>query len=166
MDYWDDRKKCNYYKQTIRLAARFGWNAENVIEVGGGRTKMLEYLTWIPEKIALDLERKPQIAGALNIHADFMKYKPKKFHDLVICLQVLEHLPEPEVFLEKLFHTGKTIIISLPYKWPKGFCVHHIQDPIDEEKLLGWAKKDWLHFETAEDESVKRLITVFEGYIP
>ncbi len=74
---------------------------------------------------------------------------------------MLEHLSEPELFLEKLFQTGKIVIISVPYCWEEGFCEHHIQDPIDEAKVLGWAKKEWIHYEIVEDKQVKRLIAVF-----
>jgi hypothetical protein len=162
-DYWTDRKEFNYYKKTIELATRFASDAESVIEVGAGRTKLLEEITWVKEKIAIDLERKPTIQGALNIHADFMKYKAKKCHDLVFCLQVLEHLTQPELFMKKLLQTGKKVIISVPYEWPEGLCIYHVQDPVSNEKVLQWAGKDWLHSEIVDDAGMKRLVAVFDG---
>lgn len=160
-DYWDDRKNWNYYNRAIRLAARFAWNAEHVIEVGGGRTKMLEDITWIGDKTAIDLESKPAIKWANTIQGDFLKFELTRRYDLVLCLQALEHLPIPEVFMYKLFDAGKIVIVSVPYKWPQGFCPHHCQDPVDEEKLISWAGRDWLYHEIVEDKKMKRLIAVY-----
>jgi hypothetical protein len=152
-----------YYDRVVALATQFGSNAQTAMDVGAGRTKILEDLTWIKTKVAVDLEKKPIVKDALNIQADFLKYQPKIYFDLVFCLQVLEHLPDPASFLQKLFQSGKTVIISVPYQWPAGFCEYHLQDPVDEAKVMNWSKKQWIYKEIVEDKTVERLILVFKA---
>lgn len=161
--YWEERKGLNYYKTALELSSKFAPKAKSVIDVGAGRTTILNDINWIDTKVAIDLERKPTVDNALNIYADFMKYQPKIHFDLVICLQVLEHLHNPKEFMQKLLSTGKVVIISVPYFWSKDYCEYHIQDPISEEKVLGWAGKKWLYYEIVEDLGRKRLVAVFKG---
>ena len=37
-----------------------------------------------------------------------------------------------------LYADGVQLIVSVPYKWAKGFCKYHKQDPVDESKLAEW----------------------------
>jgi len=55
-------------------------------------------------------------------------------------MQVLEHLNDPAIFAKKLFKTGSTVIISVPYKWKKGLEKGHAQDPVDENMVYSWTK--------------------------
>lgn len=114
-DYWTTRKNLNYYKEVIKLAKKYSPNAKSVIDVGSHNSEFLTQFDWIPNKTAIDIMRTPSIPGADNIMGDFMKYEPKHPFDLVLCLQVLEHLESPGVFVQKLLETGKIAIISVPY---------------------------------------------------
>jgi hypothetical protein len=99
-----------------------------------------------------------------NIKADFMGFAPPTPFDLVLCLQVLEHLERPAAFAEKLLDTGRIVIISVPYGWPKGRSASHRHDPIDEDKLLTWTKKPWIdHMVVRESNDEERLIVVLQG---
>jgi hypothetical protein len=99
-----------------------------------------------------------------NIKADFMGFAPPTPFDLVLCLQVLEHLERPAAFAEKLLDTGRIVIISVPYGWPKGRSASHRHDPIDEDKLLTWTKKPWIdHMVVRESNAEERLIVVLQG---
>lgn len=68
-------------------------------------------------------------------------------------------------FAQKLFTLGKTVIISVPYKWPKGRCKEHVHDPVDENKLYNWVKKKpdqyWVIKEDKYAPSDKRLICLY-----
>ena len=64
-----------------------------------------------------------------------------KRYDLAICLQVLEHVPQVEAFARKLFDISSSVLISVPYKWPKGNVKGHIHDPVDEAKLRSWTQR-------------------------
>jgi hypothetical protein len=55
---------------------------------------------------------------------------------------VLEHLDRPDLFMKKIFSICRHAIISVPYEWPEGSSVHHVQDPVTLEKLAGWAGRE------------------------
>ncbi len=76
------------------------------------------------------------------IHSDFMDWKPDQKYDLVLCLQVLEHVPDASAFALKLLTCGRVVIVSVPYRWPAGSCSEHVHDPVDESKLKAWTERD------------------------
>ena len=80
----------------------------------------------------------------------------------MLCLQVLEHLEDPETFARKLFESGRSVIVSVPYRWPAGLRPGHVQDPVDEAKLIGWTGRTPV--ETCVVRNGRdRLIAVFHG---
>jgi len=162
-NYWERRKSMLYYQETLKLAKKYAPDAETVIDVGSHNTQFLTLVDWIPSKTAIDLRRRPSIPGVMGIQGDFMQFGPENRFDLVLCLQVLEHLDSPALFTQKLLEIGKTVVITVPYKWPKGLCPSHCQDPVDEDKLLSWTEKSWLEKEIVTDDKDARLIAVFEG---
>ena len=163
IDYWEQRKKFQYYKAAIDLAHEFASDARTAIDVGSGNTKFLQQVDWVAQKTAVDLDVVPRIQGAKNHRIDFMKFQHLYMFDLVFCLQVLEHLELVHPFAKKLMCTGRIIIISVPYKWPADSCEWHLQDPIDEIKLLKWIGRQWFKSVIVEDEGNKRLVAAFAG---
>jgi SAM-dependent methyltransferase len=162
--YWKSRKHLRYYNEVLRLGKQWAGDAKTVIDVGSGNLPLILKLEWIPSKTSLDLYRKGRLPRCENIKADFMAYAPPISFDLVLCLQVLEHLECPDAFVEKLLRTGKIVLISVPYRWPEGQSPHHVQDPIDENKLLAWTKKPWLdHVVVKEANGEERIIVVLQG---
>lgn len=161
-DYWEERKTLDYYKKVIKLAKKHAPDAKSVIDVGTHVSQTLTRLDWIPDKTAVDLKHLPEVPDARNIQCDFMKFEPEQEYDLVLCLQVLEHLDLPELFTDKLLKIGRKVIISVPYKWPKGQCKYHVQDPVDEDKLLNWTRRSWIEMVIAHDRA-KRMVAVFDG---
>ena len=95
------------------------------------------------------------------ITADFYEWNPDRKYDVVLCLQVLEHLDKPKEFVEKLFRTASTTILSVPYKWPKGSCKYHVQDPIDEQKILSWTGREPDEKHIITDNGKRRIICVY-----
>ena len=162
-EYWGERKTWNYYSKVLELAREFAPDAATVLEVGPRDTPFLEQFEWIPNKTAIDRYFRPVVRGATNLQGDFLKFEPPGLFDLVLCLQVLEHLESPQPFAQKLLATGKIIIISVPYKWRAGYCKWHVQDPVDDDKLLSWTNREWLSRVVVEDQGVERLIAVFSG---
>ena len=159
--YWESRSGMNYYKEVLSLARKYAPGAKSIVDVGSFYTPFINRFGWIEEKVSLDL-RLGYLEGARVIRADFYKWKPDKKYDLVICLQVLEHLEKPEIFARKLLKTGRVVIISVPYKWKRGLYHRHIQDPVDEKKIIKWVGKNWKEHLIVEDNGLKRLIAVFK----
>jgi hypothetical protein len=164
VEYWEHRKKYHYYAEVICLAKKFAPFALSVIDVGSRDVPLVTELNWIPNKWAIDLDITPQFPGVRGINGDFLNFIPSNPFDLVLCLQVLEHLEQPEIFTQKLLRSGKTIIISVPFEWPKEFCKWHKQDPIDEKKLFSWTHFPSKEKLIIEDAGLSRLIAVFDGF--
>lgn len=159
--YWKSRKECNYYKKVLEIIRKYD-NCESIIDIGSANTEVLKDIP-IKEKVCLDINKLPANEGIRTIKHDFYKWTPDKKYDIVTCLQVLEHLNDPKTFTKKLLDLGnKVVIISVPYKWPKGFCKYHVQDPVDENKILSWTEKSCDESYIIEDASVKRIICVYK----
>jgi hypothetical protein len=160
--YWQRRKHFNYYKEVVRLAEQHAPAGGRAIDVGAYESDVLGRLTWFEHRVALDLYPIPRRVGIVNLQTDFMEYEPDQYFDLVLCLQVLEHLEEPEAFTRKLLNTGRIVIISVPYNWPSGRCENHLQDPVDEAKLELWTGRKAMETRVALD-GTERLIAVYRN---
>ncbi|MFI5393945.1 MAG: class I SAM-dependent methyltransferase [Candidatus Binatia bacterium] len=158
--YWDRRKDLNYYRAVIELSRKHVPAGAHVIDVGALDTGVLAQLDWFPHRVALDVAYVPPRRRIQRVRMDFLDYHPPVSFDLVLCLQTLEHLKAPRPFARKLLETGKTIIISVPYKWPAGTYAAHRQDPVDEAKLKSWTGRDPIETLIARDGR-ERLIAVF-----
>jgi hypothetical protein len=160
-DSWDVRRHYEYYKVAYRLARVFVPSGGSVIDVGAFETDLLQKLDWFDRRVAIDRHDIMERRGIETITGDFMEYRPDFTFDLVICLQVLEHLPKPGPFARKLLATGRTVIISVPYKWPRGLYEDHVQDPVDEAKLASWTRRTPDTSEIVEDDGRERLVACY-----
>jgi hypothetical protein len=160
--YWEARRDYNYYREVLRLARVHASSGGQVIDVGASETELLQQLDWFGRRIALDRYYVTPKPGIETITMDFMVYRPASELDLVLCLQVLEHLHEPARFARKLLGTGRTIIISVPYKWPAGSYKGHVQDPVDEAKLETWTQCKPVDVSIVADKR-ERLIAVYKN---
>jgi hypothetical protein len=158
--YWDRRRHLSYYREVVRLARKHVPGGGEVIDVGAHETKLVEHLDWFERRVALDVRYVPPRRAVETVVADFEDYEPESRFDLVLCLQVLEHLERPAPFARKLLETGHTVIVTVPYRWPAGRCETHLQDPVDERKLRRWTERTPLETTIVEDEQ-RRLIAVY-----
>jgi hypothetical protein len=162
--YWESRKD-NIYLQVVRsLVSGLGKKAASLLDVGTAGCPYLEWFPHIPNRVSVDLTRPYEAPGVTGIKADFLLWTPPEKYQLVLCLQVLEHVRRADLFARKLLSVGGTVIISVPYKWPKGRTRSHVHDPIDEEKLVRWFRREpnfsYLCREVTADSD--RLIQVYE----
>ncbi len=150
----------NYYKVVLTIVRALPYRS--ILDVGARRSPVLETLPLSKERVTLDKIAVHSPAGIRHVVADFLAWVPDKAYDLVLCLQVLEHLDAPAPFLQKLFATGHNVIVSVPYRWKKGLCKYHVQDPVTLSKLVGWAagRKPVAHW-IVEDNGRERLICLF-----
>jgi len=161
-NYWERRRTMRYYAEVLRLARKYAPAAESVLDVGPNGTPLVCELDWIASKTVIDLSSQP-IPGATCLQGDFLQYRPERPFDLVLCLQVLEHIGPAGEFAQRLLAAGRLVIVSVPYRWPAGSCVHHVQDPVDEDKLRGWMQQSSLEQQIIRDGARDRLIAVLAG---
>jgi predicted O-methyltransferase YrrM/trans-aconitate methyltransferase len=137
--YWGKRSEMLYYAAVYQIVAVVGREAQRVLDVGSGNTDYLLRMSWIPEKVQLNkgFSGSGELPGIQRISADFYQWEAVNPYDLVLCLQVLEHVPDPTSFCDRLKQAGQRLVISIPYKWD-GKAPGHINDPVDEKKVRSW----------------------------
>jgi 2-polyprenyl-3-methyl-5-hydroxy-6-metoxy-1,4-benzoquinol methylase len=137
--YYKLRSEWFYYKKVQEILSEITFSS--IIDIGCRKSPILENIDNSVYKSMLDIAPIKPRPNINNITADFYTWEPDMKYDVAVCLQVLEHLDRPKDFVQKLFSVADIIIISVPYKWPKGACKYHIQDPVDEEKVLSWTDR-------------------------
>jgi tetratricopeptide (TPR) repeat protein len=146
-NYWNKRKDGLLYQMIKSLASGYVPNGSSVLEVGCHTSSFIFELDWFKEKVVTDLpflsEHWQGIEGVKFIPGDFYKLKFDRTFDLVLCTQVVEHLQEPKLFIQKLLSLGKTVIVSTTYEVPEGLCKYHVQDPISLEKFQEWFDREF-----------------------
>lgn len=140
-NYVQRRRTQIYYRYVSRLVRGVAPQIHSILDVGSGKTSCLEQFDWIPIRKTIDIAHPYTSESVEGVKADFLEYQVDERYDLALCLQVLEHVPQVEVFTRKLFDVSRSVLISVPYKWPKGSIKGHIHDPVDEAKLHTWTKR-------------------------
>ena len=157
--YYKKRKDFRYYKQIQAMLAKLTFTS--ILDVGSRKSPVLDDIDPSVYKAMLDIKPMPPQPNIHMITADFYTWNPDRQYDVALCLQVLEHLDRPREFVEKLFQTAKTVIISVPYKWLKGSCKYHVQDPIDEAKILSWTGREPDEKHIITDRSRRRILCMY-----
>lgn len=161
--YWEQRKDYKYYKAVRQCIEDYP--GHSILDVGSYDTPVC---TWgeFTRRIAIDLNKLPNIKGVESRRMDYLKIKLSNKVDVITCLQVLEHLSDQDVrqCAKKLLKEGKIIIVTVPYKWAAGREEGHIQDPIDMMKVLDWFKVDPIKTELiVEENMLRRMLFIFKG---
>lgn len=139
MQYWSSRSKLEYYAVVRSWLAELG-PQESILDVGAWDTPCA---TWgdFRRRYTIDPKSRPSLPGVLSIVGRWPEDRmlvPLPV-SVVLCLQTLEHMPEPTPFAKELFAASSTIVIlSVPWGWPAGSTPGHIHDPVDATKLEEW----------------------------
>jgi hypothetical protein len=139
--YWKTRENARYLRAVRALVDRLiaKGRVRSILDVGSNGCAYLDWFPSVSRRISLDLVNPYSSDGVEAIKADFLTYEPAQPFDLVLCLQVLEHIPEAAQFAQRLLTvTGRRLVVSVPHKWPAGRSEWHVHDPVDEAKMLSW----------------------------
>lgn len=164
--YWNRRKDLLYYQVVRILASGLAEGAESVLDVGSHGSPYLDWFEDIPVRTSLDLVEPYRAEGITSIVTDFLAWQPDRRYDLVLCLQVLEHVTDARSFARKLLASGRVVIISVPYRWRAGSSKNHVQDPVTMQKIAGWfgRKPNYANLVTEPSNGKERLVCVFEEH--
>lgn len=164
--YWDKRKDWVYLHVVRIICARFAQHPKSVLDVGSNRTPTLEWHRDSATRlVSLDLYRPYVADGVVSVAEDFLQYRPGETFDLVTCLQVLEHVPDAYAFAQRLLATGRVVVVSVPYRWPKGRCKGHVHDPVDRLKMYRWFRR-WPTYSYIAREVFTRRSRLIQVYRP
>ena len=127
----------------------------------------VDWAQHIQKRVALDKKRPYQNRGVTSVVADFIEWVPDQQYDIVLCLQVLEHIKDANLFAKKLLDCGSIVIISVPYKWDEGKTKNHIHDPVDRAKLYdGFGREpNFEYIATEVLAPADRIIQVYEPFL-
>ena len=149
----------NYIADTLRLQQKFA--SGKVLDFGGGiGTHALaasflsdvEHIWFVdlnPQNRSFVEQRAKQlgIENQISVHRDLESLSNVTF-DSVICLDVLEHLPDPsqqlEIFLEKLSSDGIALMNWYFYKGKNGEYPFHFDDPDMVERFFTTLQANYL----------------------
>ena len=163
LSYWEGRKDLQYYRRAVEFARKHTPDAKSLLDVGGGVSlgcRYLEWFDWVPDRRSVERRDGDGTVDGITVEfADFAAWKSPHTFDVVLCLQVLEHQPDPATFARKLLQTGRVVIVSVPYRWPAGTCGDHRHDPVDEVKLREWFGCDPMEAKIRDT----RLVAVYQG---
>lgn len=137
-DYWRRRSDLLYYQYFRYIVRCIGHDAASMVDVGSGNAPYLEWFDWIPERVSVDLDVPYASAAVRGIKGNILELAFERRFDLCTCCQVLEHVPEPAPFARKLMAMGRLVLVSVPYKWPKGLVKTHVNDPVDLAAVTAW----------------------------
>ncbi len=165
MTYWSERQHMRYYTQALDFARRYAPAGGSVIDVGGRDCEYITWFDWFARKVVIDLRSPSPRPGVEVVTGDFLAWQPTERFDLALCLQVLEHLSDPAPFGRKLLAVGRVVIVSVPYRWPKGLCRYHVQDPVDEARLALWMGQPAAAQSVVRDGNRDRLVAVFRAAV-
>jgi hypothetical protein len=159
--YERKRKHLKYYQKIIQVLAGLP-EKYSIVDVGGWKGEFLQKTPFLT-KTLVDLKAS-EMENVQTVRGDFLQVDVK-VHDIVICLQVLEHIAHDQVtpFARKLFQLAKEcVIISVPYKWSSTACKYHIHDPVDEKKMERWTgRRPEKKYIIREENGVERMICIY-----
>ena len=145
--YWSDRSELEYYAEVQRMVGARLPDGGTLLDVGGGVSFGAKYLEQLPlfERTSVELpsDRIARLDDVELIEQDFREWESRRRFDVVLCLQVLEHIENPEPFVRKLFRFSRNlVVISVPYLWPESRCEYHLHDPVSLGMVRTWCGRE------------------------
>ena len=183
-EYWRERRHYAFYKHLHCVLKRYAASSKSALDVGSSIPPFLNALTWLEERTILGPRfagnvrkggaemlapaRIEQKYGVTAILADFLEWVPPagtRPYELVLCSEVVEHVPKPREFVRKLLAVGKLVVLSVPYKWaPSHDDAHHLNNRITRDKIASWAGRQPNAYDLVEEESgEQRIICVYKS---
>lgn len=110
-----DTPESNRAERLVDVIDRFNVNPKSCLDVGCGTGQLLEQIEVFFYAKVLGLEYDPSISGIDNMV--YSKDDVVDKYDLITCIHVMEHMPEPVKELEWMLskiNPGGTILLELP----------------------------------------------------
>lgn len=184
-DYYVDRDRraamqdANQFAETVLSR----YNPESVLELGCGTgTLLYPYLEQGIHVHGVDLSETAQKESALpesqfEIHDLTEPYTPRQEYDLVLCVEVLEHIPQKaaDTIVESICTAGDTAIVTAAPPGQGG--THHVNEQPYEYWIEKFEQRGMRYneqqaeqirneLELSESEWIQKNVLVFESQNP
>jgi SAM-dependent methyltransferase len=114
-----DPLRCNYIKKSLQEAG----NRKNLLDLGCG-VKPYKYIysTCVEKSVGIDVAHSPHALESVDIIYDGKNIPfPNREFDIVLCTEVMEHVPDPVHFLSEInrvLQPGGALIMTTPFIIP------------------------------------------------
>jgi len=172
------RLQLKYYRDTwctLRFLSkvRTGLRKVSMMDVGSAWPPFLLSVDWASRREIVSKYFPSSVRSRSDVYdssgsikvtvEDWMTYHGAKA-DVVLCSQVLEHVPNPRSFMQKLLRQGTWVVVSVPYRWKDYDAHYHLWHDVTLAQTEGWAGKHAKSYSIVrESDGGKRLIAVFRG---
>lgn len=161
--YWRQRADFVYLHVIRRLIEIVAPSARVVADIGSNRTPILDFHPSNAKRYSVDIDNPYQGENVIAIRQDFYIWNCPEPIDVVTCFQVIEHVPDPEKFVQRLLAIGEVVILSVPFMEPPGLNPGHINNNIDLATIIRWAhRKPNFHYIATELSGDQRIICLFD----
>lgn len=162
-NYWESRQHLGYYV-LVRAWLRMLSPGASILDVGCFDTPTVLWGDF-QRRYTVDAEHDPHFPGVQSHVGLWLPYELPERMSVITCLQVLEHLPDELVtkFAHKLLVNADHTIVSVPYEWPAGDELAHLQDPISLEKFTAMMGSTPLEQVIVHDGRRLRLVARWEN---
>ena len=164
-DYWNKRiaRGHLYYRIAHSLVMQYAPSG-TLLDVGGGVHLGCRYLEWYPhDKTVLDVNG-GELDNAAVIQSDVTHWDTDHRYNVALCLQVLEHLPDPSAIAAKLRKWAEIVVVSVPYKWAADRQGQHEHHNLDLGTVSDWFGRQPIEsvIEYGAHKNTSRIIAVFD----
>ena len=155
--YKEKVKDYNYFKLVKNIIKILSGNNKTILDIGSANIDLMSKYPFA-KRVSVSIDGAINNDNVTGYQMDFFNFDvPEKF-DVITCLQVVEHVENAKEFVQKILKSGRLCIISVPYKWEKGACKYHVQDPIDEKKMYSWSDTKPLFTFMVKDGSYRMVM--------
>lgn len=161
--YWNSRKNYVYMHVCRQIIEIVGRSATVVADIGSNRTPILSFLPEVPIRYSIDPVTPYTGQGVIPIYEDFLKWDPGQPIHFGICMQVMEHVPSPGEFAQRLLNLCEVVLVSVPYLEPPGVNPGHIHSNIDLDMLFScFGREPNYHYIATELSGDQRIIALYD----
>lgn len=162
-DYWRVRKKFVYLHVCRRLIEIVSRSADTVADIGSNKSPLLDFYGDIPHKYSVDISAPYVAPDVIAVTEDFHTWTPPRPIQVATCLQVMEHVSEPEKFARRMLEIAEVCIVSVPHLEPAGLNPGHIQNDLTLDDMVRWfGREPNYHYIAKELSGDERIICLFD----
>lgn len=163
-NYWAYRKDYVYLHVCKQIMKIVGSSATTIVDVGSNRTPILEFLPMVTNRYSVDPHTPYLEEGITSVYEDFLLWDSPTNVQFGTCLQVMEHVPNPTDFAQKLLDVCEVVLISVPYLEAPKVNAGHIHSMINLQTIEKWfGKSPNFYYIAREMSGDERIISLFDN---